>query len=98
MNRNITGKPDGACFWNVLKYVKNTAAGGEDGSKKFMTISPYNQETCQTFSSFQAPHQPCYGQLMFNHVQLGYGGYGWPGRLPYAKLIIQNWLELEVSC
>ena len=60
-----------------------------------MTISPYNQETCQTFSSFQAPHQPCYGQLMFNHVQLG---YGWPGRLPYVKLIIQNWLELEVSC
>ena len=27
------------------------------------------------FSSFQAPHQPWYGQLMFTHVQLGYGGY-----------------------
>ena len=68
MNRNITGKPDGACFGNVLKDVKNTAAGGEDGSKKFMTISPHNQETCYLLLSFQAPHQPWYGQPMFNPV------------------------------
>ena len=67
-----------------------------------MTISPYNQETCQTFSSFQAPHQPCYGQLMFNHVQLGYGGYGWPGRLLvtlcqayFPELVRRNELQLS---
>ena len=27
---------------------------------------------------------------MFNPVQLSYGGYGWAGWLPYAKLIIHN--------
>ena len=27
---------------------------------------------------------------MFNPVQLGYGGYGWVGWLPYAKLIIHS--------
>ena len=37
------------------------------------------------FSSFQAPHQPWYGQLMFTHVQLGYGGYFWPSWLPNAQ-------------
>ena len=56
-----------------------------------MKVPPYNQETCYPFPSFQASHQPWYGQLMFTHVQLGYGGYFWPGWLPNAKLIIQNW-------
>ena len=65
MNRNITGKPDGACFWNVLKYVKKTAAGRKDRSKKVMTVPPYNQETCYPLSSFEAPHEPWYGQPMF---------------------------------
>ena len=27
---------------------------------------------------------------MFNPVQLGYGGYGWAGWLPYAKFIIYS--------
>ena len=53
MNRNITGKPDGACFWNVLKDVKNTAVGGEDGSKKFMTISPYTKKLAILFHHFK---------------------------------------------
>ena len=44
MNRNITGKLDGTCFWNVSKDVKNTAAGGEDRSKKVMTVPPYYQK------------------------------------------------------
>ena len=72
MNRNITGKPDGACFGNVLKDVKNTAAGGADGSNKVMTVPPYTRATCYLLSSFQAPHQPWYGEPMFNPVQLGY--------------------------
>ena len=74
MNRNMTGKPDGACFWNVLKDVKNTAAYGKDWTEKVMAVPPYNQETCYPLSSFQAPHQPWYGQPMFNPVQLCYGG------------------------
>ena len=32
---------------------------------------------------------------MLNPVQLGYGGYGWAGWLPYVKLIIHSpWLCL----
>ena len=73
MNRNITGKSDGACFGNVWKDVKNTAMGVEDGSKKVMTVPPYNQETFYPLS---------YGELMFNPVQFGYGGYGWAGWVP----------------
>ena len=55
-----------------------------------MTVPPYTRETCYLLLSFQAPHQPWYGQPMFNPVQLGYGGYGWAGWLPYAKLIIHS--------
>ena len=40
--------------------------------------------------SFQAPHQPWYGQPLFNPDGLGYGGYGWAGWVPYAKLIIHS--------
>ena len=72
MKRNITGKPDGACFGNVLKDVKNTATREEDGSKKVMTVPPYNQETFYPLSC---------GELMFNPVQFGYGGY-WAGWAP----------------
>ena len=72
MNRNMTGKPDGACFWNVLKDVKNTAAYGKDWTEKVMAPPPYNQETCYPLSSFQDPHEPWYEQPMFNPVQLGY--------------------------
>ena len=95
MNRNITGKPDEACFGNVLKDVKNKAAGGEDESKKVMTVLPYNQDTCYPLSSFQVPHQPWDGQIMFNPVQLGCRGCGWAVWLPYAKLIIHSpWICL----
>ena len=55
-----------------------------------MTVPPYTRETCYLLLSFQAPHQPWYGQPMFNPVQLSYGGYGWAGWLPYAKLIIHS--------
>ena len=75
MDRNITETPDGACFGNVLKDVKNTAAGGEDGSKKVMIVATNNQETCYPLSSFQAPHEPWYEEPMFNPVQLSNGGY-----------------------
>ena len=54
---------------------KIKASGGEVGSKKIRTVSPYNPETCYSMP-FQAPYQPWYGQPMFNPVQLGYSGYG----------------------
>ena len=60
-----------------------------------MTLPRYNRGICYLLSSYQAPHQPWYGQPMFNPVQLGYNGYGLAGWLPYAKLIIQSpWLCL----
>ena len=30
-----------------------------------MTVPPYNQGTCYPLSSFEAPHEPWYGQPMF---------------------------------
>ena len=46
MNSNITGRPHGRYFGNVVKDVKNTAAGGEDRSEEIIRGPPYNPDTC----------------------------------------------------